>query len=438
MKRRSLFSKLLLSITCLCALNASHAGTQPKFTIVPTTATIINITDSDTATVQYVVTNQTKVRRTLTMSPIQGITQLTTDAGACANPFTLGYQESCLLNLQLNGATLPERVTRGPEICKTESDSNNTPDPFLCSQPTLDQSLNITRTATTEAVGSLYITNADGTDVSLCSLASNTSVGSCQSTGGVGAVFITGEGIALNNTKTRVYISYRLNNSVSFCPIESDGTLGVCVDSGATGEALTGAFKITLNADNSEAYIGCSQKVVLCPINNDGTFGTCTETATDASFLGFTSVTFNAGETKAYVSDISTNSIFICDVNGDGTLSGCTNTNYGPDTNSPLSMTLNNTGDKLYIAGGLPSPIILCDVSLVDSSLSNCTDINSVGALNVPMIALNSANTFAYYTADSTNLLLCPINSATGAFDTCQTVTDSTFDGPNAIALIEN
>ena len=118
---------------------------QPKFALTPLTPTTFLIATDEVATVQYRVLNQTDITRKLTMLPIQGITQNTTGLGYCTNPFTLAPNQSCILTLSLDGNTFPQAVIEGPEICKTQSATNNAPSPFLCSRPSQADSLHIRR-----------------------------------------------------------------------------------------------------------------------------------------------------------------------------------------------------------------------------------------------------------------------------------------------------
>lgn len=147
--------KLLLGFIFLVCTTLSFSGTQPKFDIIPTTATTKQISVHGHDTVQYRVTNNTKITRTLVMKTIPGITQI--EAAGCANPFTLSPGASCFLTLALNGSLLPQRVIRGPEVCKTQGPGNNTPDPFLCSQPSAANSLNITVTSASISLTQLVI-----------------------------------------------------------------------------------------------------------------------------------------------------------------------------------------------------------------------------------------------------------------------------------------
>lgn len=145
MKQFGLIKQLLIGIALLSTLGALHASSQSTFTLIPTTHTTLNIPSDGAAVVQYRVTNQTKITRTLTIVPMTGITQLTGFGNECATPFTLASKQSCLLTLQLDGSQLPNQTIKGPVVCKTKGVGNNNPDSILCSQPSQINSLNIKR-----------------------------------------------------------------------------------------------------------------------------------------------------------------------------------------------------------------------------------------------------------------------------------------------------
>ena len=140
-------SRMLLSLVVSCvvfSIPAVYAGGQPTFSLEPLTPTTFLITKKDVRIVQYRVTNHTSMTRELTMRPIAGVTQETSGAGYCTNPFTLSPQQSCTLSLVLNGADLPRSIRNMPEICKTNGGGDNTPSSFLCSRPSYSNGLNIT------------------------------------------------------------------------------------------------------------------------------------------------------------------------------------------------------------------------------------------------------------------------------------------------------
>ncbi len=140
---RSLFTALLAVNIAVLTPSLACAAT-PKFLIKPVGNTRFNITNDETLGIEYSVQNQTKLTRTLTMVPLQGLTQVTTGVNACANPFTLSPNQSCVLTLQANPTNNAFHILGGPEICKTKS-GTNTPDPFLCSQPAAADQLSIFR-----------------------------------------------------------------------------------------------------------------------------------------------------------------------------------------------------------------------------------------------------------------------------------------------------
>jgi cytochrome c oxidase assembly protein Cox11 len=94
MRRKTWISKCALLFLMVSSI--VQAGTS-LWTFNPQTATTIALRDGGTATVQYQVTNQSSKTHTLTMQPIQAVTQDTT-AGFCSSPFVLKSKESCLLS----------------------------------------------------------------------------------------------------------------------------------------------------------------------------------------------------------------------------------------------------------------------------------------------------------------------------------------------------
>lgn len=95
----------------------------PLWTFEPLTPTTISVPANGTATIQYRVTNQTSKPRTLTMQPIQGISQITTGLNVCGSAFVLRSKESCILSLQVNGSGLNTPIINGPVVC--QQGSNN-------------------------------------------------------------------------------------------------------------------------------------------------------------------------------------------------------------------------------------------------------------------------------------------------------------------------
>lgn len=133
----------LLACILLFTTAALHAQAQPSFTIIPLTATDFNLAGDEVVTIQYNVTNQSVVTRTLTMTPITGVTQITTGTNVCTQPFTLATKQSCILTLSIDGRNAPAHIMTSPEVCKTNN--HGTSDPFLCSRTSFSNRLNITK-----------------------------------------------------------------------------------------------------------------------------------------------------------------------------------------------------------------------------------------------------------------------------------------------------
>lgn len=134
-----------LSFFPLVSLKAA----EPKFSITPLTRSTFLVANDETIPVQYRIVNNTNVTRTLTMNPIPGITQITIGTNICANPFVLSPGQSCILSLSVFGGAIASSINQGPQICKTLTNTN-TPDPFLCSQPSRLNSLSIQRVDATK------------------------------------------------------------------------------------------------------------------------------------------------------------------------------------------------------------------------------------------------------------------------------------------------
>lgn len=139
----SLMTRIGLGILGLCIPLLGAALSKPTFSIVATTPTQVIVPSTGSVKINYQVTNNTKLTRTLTMVPIKGISQNTGGVENCKSPFTLAPNQSCMLSLQLNGNELPASYLGGPIVCKTNGPKDPTPSPFLCARPSPESILSI-------------------------------------------------------------------------------------------------------------------------------------------------------------------------------------------------------------------------------------------------------------------------------------------------------
>ena len=118
MKVNNILFRGLLGFLSLLILTAVHAGT-PLWTFSPLTATQVAVQENSTVTIQYRVTSQTNRSHTLVMTPIPGVTQVTTGQDICGSVFVLSTKgRSCILSLRINGSQLTRPINDGPIVCQ--------------------------------------------------------------------------------------------------------------------------------------------------------------------------------------------------------------------------------------------------------------------------------------------------------------------------------
>ena len=137
----TLIHRILISLFLLLTGTTVQAA-KPLWTIlsIPGSTPIQIVPENAEATVRYIVKNQTGKFKNLVIWPISGVTQTT--------PCQLAPQgaagDICILNLTMTGSQLPRNgIHGGPQLC--QANSNGSPNPNQCYQPSNIDSLNITR-----------------------------------------------------------------------------------------------------------------------------------------------------------------------------------------------------------------------------------------------------------------------------------------------------
>ena len=409
----------------------AHA-TVPAFGITPTSPTAMLLPANSSAIVQYQVTNQTQISRTLTIQPITGINQINTGIGICPSPFVLAPQQSCLLTLQVNGSQIPPRITGGPVVCKTQGPGNNNPDPFLCSQPETANQLAISVIAAIPPQRA-YITNWNGNSISLCTVSPlDGSLSDCATTAN-GTPFVNPEAITLNAEGTYMYVASidalnMTNSTVYYCGVDSSsGALSSCLN---TGNGFNGADGISINPANTQAYVSNAGGFVsLCEVDVSGALGNCNPTGN--GFHIPSDMTLNVPGNKAYVSDLI-NSVSICSISATNELS-CSNTVGG--FKAPEGITLHPNGLFAYITNNGDNSISVCKIDVITGNLYSCSTTNGRfdGYGN---IAFNNLGTRAYIPQyASSRVLVCSVNLNNGALSLCKDSMGTGFSGPSGILL---
>lgn len=431
MKFRPIFLFLIVS-------GVLQAGTQAKFTVVPTAGTVTAalLPSNFKHTVQYRVTNTTQITRTLTTVPIAGVSQITTGAGACQAPFTLAPQQSCLLDLQINASQMSmSGILGGPKVCKTQTNSTS-PDLFLCSEPSPAQSLGFSSTTPGQFV---FVANQGAGTVSSCQLDSeNRLLGNCSV---VASGFTAPEALTMDPQNRMLYVTDSGTSTISRCPFDSTtGTVGTCVDAGGSGFDLP--FGVSVSPDGTMLYVSNGGGAVGV---GTGSVSACTIDATTGELSGCinnrsttfdlpSDMTINSTGTRAYVSNFTANTVSVCNIIGT-TVTNCDDSS-GTNFDGPEGIMLSPSGTYAYITNNTSNTVTRCVVDKTGAGLlSSCvlTEGNFDGTGN---LAFNLTGDVAYVPNEALNqLLMCSVQAETGVLYNCVDSLGSGFDRPAGVLV---
>lgn len=111
--------RLTITVAILTLLLASvtSQAAEPVLQFTPTTPTTVNLSASEQITIEDRVTNQSRRTFRVGLTPMPGITQLFGPAIECRQDQALGYLQSCLLTLEVDGSKIRESIQGGPIVC---------------------------------------------------------------------------------------------------------------------------------------------------------------------------------------------------------------------------------------------------------------------------------------------------------------------------------
>ena len=139
--QNTLRNRILFGVLSWLMWTAAQAA-SPLWIIQPATGNnpTQTVPENGTAIMQYLVHNQSGKPKKLVIQPIAGISQ----TAPCQLAPKGQAGSTCTLNLAINGSRLPRNgVHGGPVVCQANSDGS--PNPNQCYQPSPANSLNITR-----------------------------------------------------------------------------------------------------------------------------------------------------------------------------------------------------------------------------------------------------------------------------------------------------
>ena len=413
------------------------AGSQPTFSLVATTPTYITVPANRQAHIQYKVTNNTAITRTLTMVPIPNVTQLTNDSSQCPNPFILAKNQSCNLTLLVDGASQTSTYSGGPVVCKTKSDGR-TPDPFLCSQPNDSMQLYIyPASAVTPTLHKLYVSNWDGNSISLCYINSGGDLQHCL-VSAVSNTFANPEALAVGGDFLFVA---NIGGGMSSCAIDSiTGELSNCKNATNNLNAAQIYAPDGIKISGSTAYI--SNAGGLNPLHEGVT--ACTVGSGDLTACAFTQGNANFSTPSdlalltdtVYVTNFQSVYTTYCQAAGGlcGT-SGTVNTSPPDLLNEPegLFITRFSSIDYAYFTNHGNNTVTLCQVT-TGPSLTNCsftdgyfTGFGNLTILNNPLKA--------YIPSGLKTISICDVDGIDGMLSNCVNSTELGFNNPSGLVI---
>ncbi|KTD59943.1 hypothetical protein [Legionella shakespearei] len=421
--------RIIISLTLMVLTLISsvlHADARPKFSIVPLEPqeNHLKITKVGAGEVIYRVTNNTKITRTLTLTPQKGVVQKTNMPGSCPAQFTLAPNQSCSLHIEVHGNQIArEGHVGGPVVCKS---NNGAADPFLCSQPSLVNSLYVT------FIQIAYVSNAVSGTVSKCSLAANGTFSSCVDSG-VGAQFDTPAEISIHPSLPIAYVVNSSSDSVSRCTMDNDGSFVSCTKFFGGSVPFESPEGIVLNHDGSIAYVAnaSSTEVSQCVLNPDGTFNNCVVAGTVPSSNTPFGIALNSAGTFAYVT--CCDAVIKCFIKSNGAFGACIDSGVGATFNFANGIVINKSDTIAYVVDqGIPGyGISVCQ--MFKGALVSCRLFTLPAFFDVPSdIVLNRSETLAYISTDNT-VAVCAIRPD-GNLEQCVN-SGGSFDDARGIAL---
>lgn len=418
----------------------SHASNQAKFSLVANTPTNVTVPTNRNAYVQYQVTNNTTITRTLTMAPIPNVIQVTNDHSQCSNPFVLSPGQSCNLTLSINGQNIHSSYYGGPVVCKTKG-ANNQPDPMLCSKPSSSMILSIhpAPAVNPASLNKLYVSNWNGNSISLCYIQSGNLTQCLVSA--ISQTFANPEALAINGN---VLFVANIGGGISSCAIDATtGELSNCMSAVSPIEPIYAPDGIAIN--NSFAYIANSgpeqfhQGVTVCSVSGQS-LNSCTFTQGDASFSVPSDLAIN--NNTLYITNFNSNTIqttyctipgspsSICtSASGEGTISGTSNLLNEPEG---ISFSTINATNYAYFTNHGNNTVTVCQAAS-PTNFSGCfiTQGYFTGFGNLAILTNPSK---AFIPSGLKSIAVCDVNSD-GSLSNCVNSTELNFNNPSGLII---
>lgn len=399
--------KVIVGTVSMLMISATQAAMPLwTFTLAPGSQPTQTLQVNSTATVQYAVQNQSGKPKRLVMQSMQGVVQST----PCQLAPKGQAGSSCTLILTITGSALPASGAHGgPRLCQANSDGS--PNPNQCYQPSAANILNISRGPAAEiTVSPSTLRFGAGSTGSVMVTNSTLSVESAKN---VAATIPAGSNISVQSSTCPVSLAPGSNCIITFAATmrENPTTIVIAGDN-------TNAVNVVITVGNTFAYIANdfntgANNITRCKISAiNGDLTECMIVGAD--FNDPAGLTFNANASRVYITNVGADpgddNVSICDIADNGLLNNCSNSGTG--MNAPGGILLNPTGTRIYIVNSGTNNVTRCDI-VENGNLDNCS--NSPPLFDNPVgIAFNIAGTKAYVTnfgapAGANNVTSCDI-----------------------------
>ena len=220
----------------------------------------------------------------------------------------------------------------------------------------------------------LYVSSHGGPGIQVCQIAPGTGVLTCVNSG-VSGIPSNLQGITINPSASYLYLANYGSASISKCPISNAGaSLGTCTATGSI--ANTGQQQIAMHPAGT-VYVVTAATVYMCPVTNNpaaGDLGTCTDTGAGTSANDAQAVAFTADGLYAYISGV--NFITGCRVETNGSFTQCARLSVASNIiGYGLDIKVNTQGTLAYVAtsynGNSTSYVASCNVA--NGIVSGCS-----------------------------------------------------------------
>ncbi|WP_058534751.1 autotransporter outer membrane beta-barrel domain-containing protein [Legionella saoudiensis] len=408
-----------------CVLFSTAQASTPLWTIVPSSGSnpTLTVAENGTANVQYNVQNQSHKSKRLTMLALPGINQTT--------PCILAPKgqpgSSCVLNLSITGSTLPrEGIHHGPVLCQTNSDGS--PIPNQCYQPSAANSLNITRGSATGAVINVNPSSLNFIAGANATFTITNSSSSSEPAKNVNVVIPSGSSITVQNNTCGANLAVGTSCSITLTASATEGPTLIGVSGSNTNSSQVTVTVTPVPVSN----ISVSPTVLVFTQNTPGVLTIFNDSSSTVPALNVTAI--SPPGSNIMVSNNTCNSSIA--VGASCTITLTSTTAEGPTS---ISISGDNTNTVAVMVTVTTNPTALLSVS--PSSLMFTA--GETGTINVT----NSSGSAV--TADAVGSTIPVSSSITEQSNTCLpslaigatcsiTYTSSTVEGPTNIIVSGN